>query len=281
MTNLFSHLETINQRPEPFACDTAADLWTDEHISKRMLAYHLDPDIDVSSRRAEFIDRAVMWIGSRFNVGSRTRIADFGCGPGLYAHRLAKLGACVTGIDFSQRSIEHARAAAVKDGLSVDYINEDYLAFETDEHFDLILMIYCDFCALGPAQRRTMLEKFHAMLAPGGAVLLDVYSLTTFEQRKEAASYAANLGAGFWSARPYYGFRNTFTYDEERVVLDKYTIVEAQRTRVIYNWLQCFSPDALKREFDGVGFRHLELRGDVAGAAFDEDAPEFAIIARK
>ena len=281
MTNLFSHLEKINQRPEPFSCDTAADLWTDEHISKRMLAYHLDPDIDVSSRRAAFIDRAVTWIGSHFDVCLGTRIADFGCGPGLYANRLAKLGARVTGIDFSQRSIEYARAAAVRDRLSADYVNENYLEFETDDRFDLILMIYCDFCALSPAQRATLLETFHAMLAPGGAVLLDVYSWATFEQCEEAATYGENLGDGFWSARPYYGFHNTFKYDEEKVVLDKYTIVEAERTRTIYNWLQCFSPVSLQREFEDAGFRNLELRGDVAGAAFDETASEFAIVGGK
>lgn len=280
MTNLFSHLETINQLPEPFACDTAADLWTDEHISKRMLAYHLDPDIDVSSRRAEFIDRAVTWIGAHFDLGAGSRVADFGCGPGLYANRLAKLGACVTGIDFSQRSIEYARAVASEEDLPVEYACRDYLEFETDDRFDLILMIYCDFCALSPAQRATMLGKFHAMLAPGGFVLLDVYSLRAFEERDEAAVYGENLGDGFWSACPYFGFHNTCKYEEERVVLDKYTIVEAQRTRAIYNWLQCFSPDALQREFEDAGFRNLELRGDVAGAAFDETASEFAIIAR-
>ena len=53
---MFAKLEEINSRPKPFEVYTAADLWTDEHTSKQMLAYHLNPDIDVSSRKKEFIN---------------------------------------------------------------------------------------------------------------------------------------------------------------------------------------------------------------------------------
>ena len=57
--DMFEQLENINTRPEPFECYTAADLWTDNHTSEQMLAYHLNADIDVSSRRVEFIDQSV------------------------------------------------------------------------------------------------------------------------------------------------------------------------------------------------------------------------------
>ena len=279
--DMFDQLEQINSRPDPFEFYTAADLWTDDHTSKQMLACHLNTDIDVSSRRGEFIDQSVAWIGSHFNVGTGTRIADFGCGPGLYANRLAKLGASVTGIDFSERSIEHARTVAAQAGLKVAYVNQNYLEFETEDCFDIILMIMCDFCALSPAQRMTMLEKFQVMLAPGGSVLLDVYSLNAFEHREEAVSYEENLLNGFWSPEKYYGFLTTFKYDDVSVVLDKYTIVEAKRTRTVYNWLQYFSPESLQSEFEKAGFTRHEFYGNVAGAPFAESASEFAIVGRR
>jgi 16S rRNA G1207 methylase RsmC len=92
---MFEELEKINERPEPFECYTAGDLWTEEHTSARMLAFHLDGAIDVSSRKAEFIDRSVEWIASRFKIGMDSAIVDFGCGSGLYSTRLAKRGAKV------------------------------------------------------------------------------------------------------------------------------------------------------------------------------------------
>jgi len=165
--------------------------------------------------------------------------------------------------------------------LSVTYVNQNYLEFETDDRFDLIIMIMCDFCALSPSQRNVMLSKFYKMLNPGGCVLLDVYSLAAFEHREETAIYELNQLNGFWSPDDYYGYLNTFKYDDEKVVLDKYTIVEEARTRTIYNWLQYFSQDALEAEFKGCGFVVENLYSDVAGTPFDAESKEFAIVARK
>jgi len=67
------------------------------------------------------------------------------------------------------------------------------------------------------------------------------------------------------------------------VVLDKYTIVEAKRTRTVYNWLQYFSPESLQSEFENekAGFTRHEFYGNVAGAPFAESASEFAIVGKR
>ena len=278
---MFEDLEKINERPEPFQFYTASDLWSDEHTSKQMLSFHLNGAIDVSSRNAEFISRSVEWIASVFNIGRHTEIADFGCGPGLYAMRLAKLQANVTGIDFSGRSIGYAKEIAAREQLNISYVKQNYLEFETEDRFDLVLMIMCDFCALSPAQRKGILSKFYGILKPGGSVLLDVYSLSAFEQREEIATYEVNQLNGFWSPNKYYGFVNTFKFDEEKVVLDKYTIVETERTRTVYNWLQYFAPENLEKEFIEAGFSIEGLYSDVAGTPYDRKSNEFAVIATR
>jgi len=278
---MFEELERINERPEPFEFYTASDLWTDEHTSAQMLSFHLNEAIDVASRNAESISRSVEWIASRLHIGKDTRIADFGCGPGLYATPLAKRGAHVTGIDFSARSTEYAKAVAAREQLNISYVEQNYLEFETQDRFDLVLMIMCDFCALSPTQRKEILTKFHRVLKPGGSVLLDVYSLAAFDQREEVATYEANLLNGFWSPDKYYGFLNTFKYDEEKVVLDKYTIVEPERTRTVYNWLQYFAPEDLEKEFRDAGFSIEGLYSDVTGTPYDGTSGEFAVIATR
>jgi 2-polyprenyl-3-methyl-5-hydroxy-6-metoxy-1,4-benzoquinol methylase len=278
---MFEKLEKINERPEPFQFYTASDLWTDEHTSKQMLSFHLNEAIDVSSRNADFINRSVEWIAFEFNIGRNTKIADFGCGPGLYATRLAKRGANVTGIDFSKRSIEYAKEVASREQLNISYVNQNYLEFETEDRFDLVLMIMCDFCALSPKQRKGILSTFRKILKPSGSVLLDVYSLSAFEQREEAATYEVSQLNGFWSSNKYYGFLNTFKYDEEKVVLDKYTIIESARTRQVYNWLQYFVPEDLEHEFVEAGFFVKGIYSDVAGNPYNRKSSEFAFIAIK
>jgi len=278
---MFETLEKINERPVPFQFYSASDLWTDEHTSQQMLSFHLNEAIDVSSRNSEFINRSVEWIATEFNIGRGYKIVDFGCGPGLYAAGLAKRGAIVTGIDFSKRSIEYAKDVAAREQLNISYVNQNYLDFETEDRFDLVLMIMCDFCALSPTQRKKLLRKFREILKQSGSVLLDVYSLSEFEQKEEVATYEINQLNGFWSPSKYYGFLNTFKYDKEKVALDKYTIIELNRTRTVYNWLQYFAPEDLEREFRESGFSVKGLYSDVAGNPFDRKSEEFAVISNR
>jgi cyclopropane fatty-acyl-phospholipid synthase-like methyltransferase len=279
--NIFQNLEEINSRPQPFEYYTASDLWNDEYTSKQMLEFHLNEEVDMSSRNTAFIDKSIEWITSYFKVGEGMKIADFGCGPGLYSIRLAKNKSKVTGIDFSTRSINYARETAEKEHLVINYINQDYLQFETDDRFDLIIMIMCDFCALNPAQRQILLSKFRKLLSPEGSVLLDSYSLKAFEEREEIAKFETNLLNGFWAPGKYYGFLNTFKYNGEKVVLDKYTIIEPHRTRTVYNWLQYFSPEQIEQEFMKCGLKIDRFLSDVAGTSFIPESKEFAVIAKR
>jgi len=278
---MFKEIKEINSRPSPFQFYTADELWTNEHTSKQMLEYHLNESIDVSSRNKIFIESSVEWIVSHFGVDNKTEIADFGCGPGLYTTRLSKRGAIVTGIDFSESSLKYAKQAADKEGLKINYVHANYLEFETSKSFDLITMIMCDFCALSPEQRKIILSKFSSLLKPGGSVLIDVYSLNSYNQKEESATYELNQLNGFWSPEDYYCFVNTFKYDKENVILDKYTIIEESRKRIVYNWLQYFSKDSLQNEFEENGFKVEGMYSDVAGTTFNHESVEIAIVANK
>ncbi len=278
---LYVDLERINDRPKPFEVYTANELWADEHTSEQMLAFHLNGEVDISSRRSEFIEESVAWMAARFNVAAGQRVIDFGCGPGLYTSRLAKLGATVCGVDFSPRSIQYARNKAGQGGLQIAYYNANYLEFQPDGDFDLVTLIMCDFCALSPAQRSSLLRKFGQILAPSGRVVLDVYSLSAFEQREESSIYKQNLTGGFWSPNPHYEFLNTFKYESEKVALDKYTIIEPDRLRVVNNWFQYFSVEMLQQEFSAAGLEVEEIFGDVAGHPFKARQPEFAVVSKK
>ncbi|MBC8439339.1 MAG: methyltransferase domain-containing protein [Deltaproteobacteria bacterium] len=278
---MFKELKEINSRPTPFQFYTAEELWAKEHTSKQMLEYHLNEAIDVSSRNKSFIESSAEWIVSHFGVNDKTTIADFGCGPGLYTTRIAERGATVTGIDFSENSLKYAQQVAEQKDLKINYVHTNYLDFETTHRFDLITMIMCDFCALSPDQRKIMLSKFASLLKPGGAVLLDVYSLNSFNQQEESATYELNQLNGFWSPEDYYCFVNTFKYDREKVTLSKYTIIEEFQARIVYNWLQYFNKESLSEEFNKNGFKIESFYSNVAGETFDPEATEFALVAKK
>ena len=202
--------------------------------------------------------------------------ADRGC----TRQRLARTKAAVTGIDFSKNSIDYARAQARDEKLDIEYVHQNYLEFNSNCKYDLIIMIFCDFCALSPAQRQTLLGKFKSLLKPNGSILMDVCSTRSFDRKAEGASYEVNLSNGFWSPEKYYCFSNTFKYEDVKVTLDKFTVIEKDRTRQVFNWLQHYDRESISREFAQSGLKIEKYLGNVAGDEFNEDWDEFAVIAR-
>jgi len=102
----------LTKRPEVYSQGTGV-MWTDEYISERLLEIHLNPDIELASRKSTTIDETIDWILDRI-PGEGLEILDLGCGPGLYAEKLAEIRHRVTGVDFSEGSIRYARESAAK-----------------------------------------------------------------------------------------------------------------------------------------------------------------------
>ncbi len=165
---MYNTLSSLLQRPAPYE-KTQQRFWTDPHISQGMLDAHLDPNTDAASRKPESIARSVEWICTL--LPHQAKLLDIGCGPGLYTKRLCERGLCVTGLDFSERSIAYAKA---HDPKSV-YVTQDYLELEYENEFDMITMIWCDYGALNPQDRQNLLVRIHRALKPGGLFLFDVF----------------------------------------------------------------------------------------------------------
>lgn len=278
---VFKELEKINHKPIPYEFYTAEFLWNDKYISKKMLEYHLNGNVDPASRKKAFIDKSVTWIVSRFNVGPKTKICDFGCGPGLYTIQLAENGANVTGVDFSERSIQYAKSIASQKNIKINYLLQNYLQFESTVKYDLITLIYEDLCTLSPKQRKTLFKIFYKSLKENGAILLDVLSENHYNTTNEKTTYEYSPGNGFWAPDPYYVFLNTLKYEKEKVILDKYTLFGETFAKEVYNWLQCYSYDSLRKELEDNGFRIVEHYSDVSGTPYSKDSKDIAIVAKR
>ena len=199
---LYDRLTSLMNPPERYVF-TGEPFWDDEHISSQMLAAHLDPEFEGASRAHAFIDRSVEWIASVAPPAAYPRLLDAGCGPGLYAERLARAGYAVTGVDFSRRSIDHARRSAERQGLAVDYRLQNYLELDAGGPFDAAIMIYCDYGALSTEDRRTVLRKLRAHLKPGGLLVLDVFSPCAFDAFEEGRTWENHPHGGFWRPGPH------------------------------------------------------------------------------
>ncbi|MBT7859453.1 MAG: class I SAM-dependent methyltransferase [Gemmatimonadetes bacterium] len=279
MTTLFERLETTRERPHPFGHYTSPLLWNDPHISKGMLEAHLDQSNEAASHPEATIDASVDWIASSFGLSERTKVCDFGCGPGLWTTRFAQRGASVTGVDLSERSIGYARDTARQRGLDISYVLQDYLEFSTEERFDLITMIQCDFSALGPEQRAVILQTFHKLLCADGRLLIDVSSMAYFQGATEDVHYQYSAKDGYWSPGPHHVFTRHFKYEPEQVLCDKYTVADRAREFDVYVFIQCYTLETLTHTFEQHGLRIEACYSDMSGSELGDDSPRIVVVA--
>lgn len=278
---MFHQLHKITEKPALYAFYTAETLWNDPYISRQMLKAHLDPESDRASRNHKFIDSSSAFLKERFDLGEGKSVLDFGCGPGLYTSRFAQLGCRVRGLDFSANSISYARQEAEKSGLEIEYLQQNYLEYEPSEKFDLVTMIFCDYCVLSDSQREKLLKIMKGSLKKGGHIFLDVCTEHMYERIEEGTSLQKVEKDGFWSAAPHFEFTSSFKYDENRVSLEKYTIIEEGRTFEIYNWLKHFTPEELEREFEESGLEIIEMYPGFGGQTLSGQPEVMAVAARE
>ena len=163
-----------------------ADEWWDENGKFKPL-HRLNP-----ARLAFLRDRTL----GHFNRDSRVgeplkglRLIDIGCGGGLVAEPMARLGARVTGIDAAEKNIAVAGLHAEKSGLAIDYrcATAEALAAESLQ-FDIVLALEI---VEHVADAASFVRSCAALAAPGGLAVFSTLNRT-------AKSYAmAILGAEY------------------------------------------------------------------------------------
>lgn len=276
---MFKSLIPILERP-PLYTKTAVPFWDDEHISKQMLIAHLDPGFEGASRKFAFIDKSAIWIKEIAPPSKYRQLLDIGCGPGIYAERFAQMGYQVTGIDFSRRSIDYAIESAKKSNLDIHYLYQNYLTMSLNRNYDLSTMIYCDYGALSTADRQTVMSAVYHHLKPGGRFLLDVFSMSKYNDFEEKQTWEICQDRGFWCKENYIAFNGCYRYPEN-VTLEQTSVVSDTGTISYYLWNTCFTREMLMKEATDVGFRVCEVFGDIAGSTYRTDNTTISILLEK
>ncbi|MGQ0611880.1 MAG: bifunctional 2-polyprenyl-6-hydroxyphenol methylase/3-demethylubiquinol 3-O-methyltransferase UbiG [Paracoccaceae bacterium] len=120
------------------------------------------------------------------------RILDIGCGGGLLAEPMARLGADVVGVDAAARNIPVAALHAAQGGLTIDYrvgTAEDLAA--AGERFDVVLNMEVVEHVADP---QDYLAACARLLRPGGLMLLSTLNRT-------ARSFAMAIIGAEWVMR--------------------------------------------------------------------------------
>lgn len=115
----------------------------------------------------------------------RARVADIGCGGGIFSEALARVGAHVTAIDASSELIEVARHHALTQGLPVHYeaLTAEQLAHDKGAHFDVVT---CLELIEHVPDAQSLIAACAQLLKPGGVLVMSTLN-------RNATSYALGV----------------------------------------------------------------------------------------
>lgn len=231
-------------------------MWTDPYISKQLLELHINPDNDVASRSRVKIESIINWILERTD-NTKMKILDLGCGPGLYAELLAQKGHSIIGVDFSENSIHYATKQAKEKNLEIEYFKKNYLDIDFDNQFDLVILIYLDFCVLLPDEREKVLENIYRALKKGGLFICDVVNEKNIDKKTSSKSWEVQE-KGFWKNAPYIALTNGYHYPEAKVFADHHIVISEDNTVDTYIfWNHYYEKNDLFKILESKGFKDI------------------------
>ncbi len=258
-----SEIISKSEKPELYEKGTAF-MWTDEHISKQLLNVHLNPDIDLASRKKSTIEKTANWILERQKKKGKLNILDLGCGPGLYTEIFANKGHYVTGIDISKNSIEYAKKSAEDKKLDITYLNKSYLEVDLEsDNYDLVVMIFTDLGVLSPTERERLLVMIFRVLKKGGTFIFDVLKDREIEKKTSPKAWEVSNN-GFWKESPYLALSESVLYQEEKVILFQHIIIDTEENIETYRfWTHFFSQNDVSKMLHTHNFINISFREDI------------------
>lgn len=158
------------------------------------------------------------------------RLLDIGCGGGLVAEPMARLGAAVTGADAAEANIAVARIHAEQQGLEIDYRATTAESLAADgTAFDVVLALEIVEHVADPA---AFLATCAQLLKPGGLLIASTLN------RTPQSFAAAIIGAEWimrWLPRGTHEWRRFITPDELAGMAEQAGLVVIDRAGMVFN----------------------------------------------
>jgi len=276
MNEIFEHL----QAPNIFE-SSPHNYWTNSLMTNMILQAHLDQDNPGGSRNNSFINKSINFIKQIKPPSNVKKVADLGCGPGLYCEKLAYQGYKVTGYDISENSLRYAKKIAEENKLDIEYRQEDILNINSTNEYDVVLLIYYIYGSMKLEERKKILRKIYNSLKKGGVLILDVSSENSLQNFTEEQIWSFSKTNNPLSKQPYIAFRQALNYPDS-VTLEQTTLLfQKNKPITFYIWNKSFTKNNLIEETNDIGFKTKGVYSDVSGEVYNPNSTEIAIVLEK
>jgi len=202
------------------------------------------------------------------------KVLDLCCGVGRHSLELARRGFQVTAVDRTASYLAEARGRASKEGLEIEFVQEDMRTFVRPEAFDAVINYFTSFGYFeSEDDDRRVVENAHSSLRPGGALLIDmmgkeilarIFSERGWREEDDMLILEDRQVAPDWSS-----------------VYNRWIIIKDGERREVTLSTRQYSAAELSRLLKECGFGRVEVYGDLSGAPYDMQAKRLAVVAQR
>lgn len=225
-------------------------------------------------RRREMATEDVNNIISLLKLKRGAKILDLCCGVGRHSLEFARRGYLVTGVDLTAMYIREARREAKREGLAIDFVQQDMRRFRRTNTFGAVINLFTSF-GYFKTQRDDVrvAEHMHTALKKGGFFVLELMG-------KEVL-------ARIYQPRDWYELQGAIIMEERLPSSDwstlenRWIILKGNRKKEFRFKLRFYSAVELTMLLKQAGFRKTDVYGDLAGAPYDSKATRLIAVARK
>lgn len=202
-------------------------------------------------------------------------VLDLCCGPGRHSVVLAKKGFNVTGVDRSPFLLGIARERGEREGVDVEWVQEDMREFVRSDAYDLVLNMFTSFGYFeDKSDDQRVLRNIHQSLRKDGVFLIDVigkeYLARVFQP---TTSHEAPDG----SLR----IERHEVYDDWSRVRNEWVLIKGDDVRRFTFDHTIYSAQELKDRLAEAGFRRMKVYGDLDGNEYGSNALRLVACARQ
>lgn len=206
------------------------------------------------------------------NSGS---VLDLCCGPGRHSIPFSRSGFNVTAVDLQQFLLQKAMISAEKEGLDIEFTQEDMRKFIRRNSFDIAVSMYSSFGYFeNRSDDKKVLKNVYESLRKGGFFILDIRGKEIHAmQYSETTSYEMPNGDLIIQINK--------MRDSWRVCDSKWIYLKKGGAYKYDLFLNLYSADEISNLLLEEGFSKVNIFGNLDGAPYDNKAERLIAIAEK
>ena len=227
-----------------------------------------------TERRLATTVAEVEGVVSLTGINPGTHVLDLGCGIGRHSLELARRGFKVTGVDRTTHYLEQASEKAVKEGLKVEFVQDDMRNFCRPDIFDAAISMFTSFSYFeDPEEDRQVVANVYRSLKPDGAFLLHTHGKEVLARIFTESNWREENGVLILEERKV--TRNWGWMENHWIMIKDNKRTEFRVTHRLY------SATELVRLFTDCGFKKVDVYGNFEGSPYNHTAETMVMVGHK